>query len=146
MSSQFCVNLAVERRPSRRLLVLYALLFGCAVLGVAIVDFAVLLKVVLFAVLCGEATAVWRRHILLSHPDSVLALTCTAEQWIMHTRDTHGRPVRLLSAASWWFDIIPLVFVAADGKRFTVLLTPDRIQPEPLRALRAWMRHRLPAA
>jgi hypothetical protein len=146
MSSQFCVNLAVERRPSRRLFLLYALLFSCAALGIAIVDFAGLVKVVLFAVLCGEAIAVCRRHILLLHPDSVLALTCTAEQWVLHTRDRQSRPVRLLSAASWWFDIIPLVFLAADGKRFTVLLTPDRIQPEPLRALRAWMRHRLPAA
>jgi hypothetical protein len=44
------------------------------------------------------------------------------------------------------FDIIPLVFMAADGKRFSILLTPDRVQPAPLRELRAWIRHRMSAA
>ncbi len=146
MSSQFSVNLVIEHQSSRRLSLLYGLLCSCAVLGVGVVDFPVLLKLVLFVAVCCESIAVFRRHILLLNPDSVAGLTCLAEQWTLHTRDGNSRPARLLSAACWLFDIIPLVFVSAEGSRFVVLLTPDRTRAGPLRELRAWIRHRLPAA
>lgn len=146
MSSQFCVSLDIECRPSRRLSLLYALLFGGAVLGTGIADIPVLLKASVFIILAAGAMSVSRRHILLLSPRSVLALRRSAEEWTVHTRDGSSRPARLIAAAFWVFDIIPLLFSAADGRRFTVLLAPDNVQPEALRELRAWVRHRLPAA
>jgi hypothetical protein len=145
MLSRFCVNLGFERPFSLRLLLLYALLFGSAVLATGIVVIPVLLKLIIFATLLAGAIMVLRRHILLLDPDSVVALHCAEEQWTVHTRAGGSKPALLLSAAFWVFDIIPLVFATADGKRLTVLLTPDRVHAESLRALRAWIRHRLPA-
>jgi hypothetical protein len=146
MSSRFCVNLRFERAFSPRLLLLYALLFGSAILATGITAIPVLFKLVIFAALLAAAIVVLRRHILLLHSDSVVALRCVEEQWTVHTRNGNSIPVRLLSAAFWAFDIIPLVFESADGKHHGILLTPDRVQPDSLRVLRAWMRHRLPAA
>jgi hypothetical protein len=146
MSLQSSVNLVIERGPSRRLLLLYAVFFGSAALGIAITDISAVLKGVVLATLAAGAVTVFRCHILLLNPDSVVELGYSAGRWIIHTRDGSSRQAQLLSAAFWIFDIMPLVFAAADNKRFTILLTPDRVQPEPLRELRAWIRHRLPAA
>jgi hypothetical protein len=125
-------------------LLLYCLLFGAAALGAVLPDFPLLLKSTVIVLLGVSAAGILRRHILLLHPESVVALRRFSEQWSIHTRDGNSRPVRLTAAAFWVFGIITLVFTAADGKRFTVLLAPT--PAESLRELRAWMRHRLPAA
>jgi hypothetical protein len=146
MSSRFCVNLRFERAFSLRLLLLYGLLFGGAALATGITVIPVLFKLIIFAALLAGAIAVLRRHILLLNSASVVALHCAEEQWTLHTRDGNSRPARLLSAAFWVFDIIPLVFEYADGKHHSILLTPDRVQRDSLRELRIWIRHRMPAA
>jgi hypothetical protein len=146
MSSRFCVTLGFERLFSLRLLLLYALLFGGAALAAGIAAIPVLLKLIIIAALLVAAFMVLRRHILLLDPDSVVALQCAEEQWTVHTRNGDSMPAQLHSAAFWVLDMIPLVFTAADGRRLTVVLTPDRVQPESLRELRSWIRHRLPAA
>ncbi len=146
MSSQFCVNLGFERLFSFRLLLLYAALFGGAALAVGITVIPVFFKIIIFAALLAGANTVLRRHILLSHPDSVVALHCAEEQWTLHTLAGNSMPARLLSASLWLFDIIPLVFESGDGKHYDILLTPDRVRAGSLRELRAWIHHRLRAA
>jgi hypothetical protein len=146
MSSRLCVNFGFERSFSPRLLLLYALLFGGAALAVGITAIPELIKIILFAALLAGAIVVLRRHILLLHPGSIVALHCADEQWTLHTHAGNSIPARLLSASFWLFDIIPLVFESADGKRYSTLLTPDRVRPDSLRQLRAWIHHRLPAA
>jgi hypothetical protein len=146
MSSEFCVNLGFERRFSSRLLLLYGFLFSAAALAVGITAIPVLFKIIIFAALLAGAVMVFHRHILLQHPDSVVALRCAEEQWIIHTQGGNSTSARLLFASFWLFDIIPLVFESADGRRHSVLLTPDRVRPDSLRELRAWIQHRLPAA
>lgn len=146
MSSQSSVNLLIECRPSRRLLLLYACLFGAGVLGILVSDVPPVLWAICCAVLVFWAAAILRRHILLLSPDSVVSIRCSSGQWTIFTRDGGSRPVRLESAAFWVFDIIPLVFECGNGKSYTALLAPDGAQAEPLRQMRAWIRHRMPAA
>jgi hypothetical protein len=146
MSSQLSVNLLIECRPSRRLSLLYAALFGAATLGILASDIPPVLQAVCCAALAFGAGAVLRRHILLLAPDSVVMVAFTSGQWTIHTRNGGGRPARLESAAFWLFDIIPLVFECGDDRRYTALLTPDGAGTESLRELRSWIRHRLPAA
>lgn len=146
MSSQSSVNLSIECRPSRRLLLLYAGLFGAATLGILVSDIPPVLRAVCVAALAFGAAAVLRRHILLLTPDSVVMVAYTSGQWTIHTRGGGGRPARLESAALWAFEIIPLVFKCGDGRRYVALLAPDGASAEPLRELRAWIRHRLSAA
>lgn len=146
MSSQSSVSLLIECRPSRQLLSWYLGLTGAAALGIVISDIPPLLQVVCSAVLACGAASILHRHILLLNPDSVVAAGWSGEQWTIHTRDGGSRPAQLEAAAFWMFDIIPLVFECGDGKRHTVLLAPDSVHEEPFRRLRAWIRHRMPAA
>lgn len=146
MSSQSSVNLLIERRPSRRVLLLYAGLFGAGALGIVVSDVSPVLRAVCCVALAFWAVAVLRRHILLLSPDSLVNIRCSSGQWTIFTRDGSNRPARLESAAFWAFDIIPLVFECGDGRRYTALLAPDGAQAEPMRQLRAWIRHRMPAA
>ncbi|HEX5055950.1 MAG TPA: protein YgfX [Gammaproteobacteria bacterium] len=146
MSSQSSVNLAIEFRPSRSLGLILGGLFGLAAAGVVIADIHMTLKLVFLATLLLGGVSVFRRHILLLNPDSVVALNRIADQWTVHARDGSSRPARLEAAACWVFDSVALVFEHADSKRCHVLLTPDRVPAETLRRLRAWIRHRMPAA
>ena len=77
-------------RPSRQLLVLYALVQGLALISLVLVD------IPLWALLLGVAFcllhAIWvlPQYILLSSPQAFSALRCTAEGW------------QLRSAAAGW--------------------------------------------
>lgn len=146
MSLQSSASLLIDCRPSHRLALLYAVLFGAAVPGALLPDFPVLFKCALIVLLAVMAAGILRRHILLLSADAVVAMSRSSEQWTVYTRDGTCRTARLTTAACWVFGIMSLVFTAADGKRFHVLLPPDRVQAEPLRELRAWIRHCLPAA
>jgi hypothetical protein len=146
MSSQPFVNPMIECRPSRSLCLIFCGLFGLAATGVIVADIYKPLKPVFLAALVFGGVAVFRRHILLLNPDSVVGLGGIAEQWTIYTRDGNSRPARLKAAACWVFDSIVLVFEYADSKHCHILLTPDGVPVESLRRLRAWIRHRMPAA
>ena len=146
MSSQSFVNLVIEPGLSRSLGRIFGGLFSLAITGVVIAQIPMLLKLVFLAALLLGCVMVFRRHVQLSNPASVVALSGTLEQWTIHTRAGNSVPARLEAAACWVCDSVVLVFEYSDRTRCHVLLTPDRVSADSLRRLRAWIRHRMPAA
>lgn len=134
--------LRLKLYPSRRLAVLLALLHLAGIAGIVPLDLSLWLKLLACAAASASALASIRRHALLAAPGSVRELVLLVDGSVEGERRKRGAFTAAVSPRSTVFPwlVVVLLEVADSRRLLPVVLLPDSLAPDQLRALRSWLR------
>ena len=133
--------LRLKLQPSRSLAALLVLLHLAALAGLVPLDFPPWLKLLAGAAVSASAVASIRRHASLTAPGSVRELVLLADGSIEGER--RGRSfTAAVSRQSTVFPWLVVLLLEAPAwfRPLPVVILPDSLPPDEMRALRSWLR------
>lgn len=129
-------------KPSRQLAMLLVLLHLAALGSLVPLDLPIWLRLAAGGVVVLSAMASIRRHAFLSTPHSVRELTLAADGSVEAVRPDRSRFPAVVSLQSTVFPWLVVLLLRTSGSRrlLPVVIVPDTLHGDELRALRSWLR------